>query len=184
MFLPHFVEGSAVVLRPITPEDAAQCVLWLREPETTRYLSRQYDDLTVDEELEWIRNMSDSAQDLVAAICVRESDGSLRHIGNTGFHNIDRANGRAEIGIFIGDSSCRGRGIGTDAIRTMTTYAFQEMGLRRVYARVLAPNRASRMTCERVGFVHEGVLRANYVHPAEGPLDEYCYGMLASEWSV
>ena len=188
MRLPYVVNGVGVVLRSIELADAERCVNWLHNPETTRYLLRQYNDLTLETEIEWIKRVIASDTDLVAAICVLGSDGVLRHVGNVGIHQIDRVNGHAEIGIFIGDQLDYGKGVGREALRAIITHAFRPIeqngvGLARVWARVCKPNKRSRRMCMHLNLKLEGVLRSHVLHPTEGRLDECLYGILASEWN-
>jgi RimJ/RimL family protein N-acetyltransferase len=81
-----------------------------------------------------------------------------RHIGNCGLVQIDRDNATATLGIFIGESNCRGQGLGEEAVRTLCRYAFEEMRLHKIRLDVYADNPAVK-TYERVGFRKEGVLR-------------------------
>lgn len=187
MRLPDNICGTKVVLRNLELDDAANCCEALTNPETVRYMAVYGAEMTLEIELEWIAKTHMSETDLVMAICIAEQGGTLRHAGNIGIHRIDRANGHAELGIFLSDRADRRQGIGTDAMRTVIAHAFatQEaggLGLSRVWARVYEPNIASRRMAERAGMVQEGVLRAHYVHSIEGPLNEYRFGVLASEW--
>lgn len=188
MLLPSNLYGTKVVLRNLELADAARCLEALSNPETTRYMAIHGAALTLEMELGWIAKTHASETDLVMAICIPESDGTLRHVGNVGIHAIDRKNGHAELGIFLSDRADRGQGIGTDAMRTAIAYAFASyeaggLALARVWARIYEPNIASRRMAERAGMVHEGVLRAHYMHETEGSLDEHRFGALASEWT-
>lgn len=59
-------------------------------------------------------------------------------------------------------------------------YAFIQLGLRRITAEVSEHNRASRIGCERMGFVLEGVKRG--AEP-DGSA-RLVYGLLASEFGI
>lgn len=50
-----------------------------------------------------------------------------------------------------------GRGFATDAVRAMTAFAFNELGLHRVQAETLIPNVRSQRVLERVGFARYGM---------------------------
>jgi RimJ/RimL family protein N-acetyltransferase len=49
--------------------------------------------------------------------------------------------------------------MGAEAIDELCHYAFERLGLHRVYAYVLSTNPAARRAFERAGFVLEGTLR-------------------------
>ncbi len=65
----------------------------------------------------------------------------------------------AELGYWLAEPFW-GRGIVTRAVRAMVEYAFQELGLRRVFAEPYATNPASARVLEKAGFTLEGRMRA------------------------
>ena len=76
---------------------------------------------------------------------------------------------------------------GTGANRQSKTLvlalAFRGLGLERVTAWCGADNERSQKALERLGFVHEGVLRRWHVHRGE-PKDVISYSMLNDEWEA
>jgi len=78
--------------------------------------------------------------------------------GTIGTHVIDRLNRKVEIGYWLG-SPFRGRGIMTEACRTVVEYCFRELDLNRVEIRCAAGNQASRAIPARLGFRHEATLK-------------------------
>jgi RimJ/RimL family protein N-acetyltransferase len=81
------------------------------------------------------------------------------HIGNVWLWAIDRRHAKAEMRVVIGAESARKKGMGAEAIDELCHYAFERLGLHRVYAYVLSTNPAARRAFERAGFVLEGTLR-------------------------
>ncbi|MEP0545458.1 MAG: GNAT family N-acetyltransferase [Rhodothermales bacterium] len=73
-------------------------------------------------------------------------------VGHISVKNVDRARGEAEIGYWIGRPYW-GRGYASEAVRRIVAFAFEEIGLRRLYAHVLAHNPASGRVLEKAGFV-------------------------------
>jgi len=113
---------------------------------------------------------------MLFAICLMQGD---RHIGNCGFEAIDRDNGTATFGIFIGEADCRGQGLGEEAVRTLCRFGFEELRLAKVRLDVYEGNPAIR-TYERVGFRREGVLRQE-IFRRGGRLDVIRMGLLVEE---
>lgn len=64
----------------------------------------------------------------------------------------------AELGYWLGEEFWN-RGIVTEAVGAVTTYAFETLGVVRVYAEVFEWNPASMRVLEKAGFVKEAVLR-------------------------
>lgn len=76
-----------------------------------------------------------------------------------------------------------GRGIATDATRTLADYALRSRGLRRLQASVFAPNRASARVLEKAGFTLEAQMRDAFVQRDGSVCDELVYARLADTWS-
>ena len=68
----------------------------------------------------------------------------------------------AEFGYWLGEPYW-GRGIMTEAVRVVSSYAMRRFGLIRLEAPVFEWNPASMRVLEKCGFVREGVLRASAV---------------------
>ncbi len=74
--------------------------------------------------------------------------------------NIYRKN--IEIGYFL-EEELWGKGIITAALISVTTYAFREFDIERIYAEVFADNQGSRRALEKAGYVCEAILRKNII---------------------
>ncbi len=93
--------------------------------------------------------------------------------------DIDEQFGTAEVGYFFAPDAW-GNGYATAAVERVVDYAFEELRLHRVHARVFAFNEGSARVLEKVGFEREGVLReAAYMHGEY--VDELRYGLLEPE---
>ncbi len=80
-------------------------------------------------------------------------------IGLVTLSDLDAAMGNAEAGIMLAGRAWQGRGFAAEAMRLLLGYAFGELGLHRVYARVAAENTPSLSLFRRLGFQEEGRLR-------------------------
>jgi [ribosomal protein S5]-alanine N-acetyltransferase len=65
---------------------------------------------------------------------------------------------KAEIGYWLAEPLW-GKGLMPEAIEAVVTFAFDQLGLHRIYATTHVDNRASQRVLEKVGFKKEGVLR-------------------------
>ena len=86
-----------------------------------------------------------------------------------------------ELGISVFDERDRGRGIGRRAVAAITRRLFSEEGAHRVQLTTDVDNAPMRGAAERLGFVHEGVLRSFMPSP-EGPRDYAIYAMTRDDW--
>jgi RimJ/RimL family protein N-acetyltransferase len=74
--------------------------------------------------------------------------------------------GTAEVGFLVAPSA-RGRGLGTAALRAVSDWGFDALGLDRIVWRAHVGNEASRRAAQKAGFVMEGVQRAGCVQRGE-----------------
>lgn len=102
-------------------------------------------------------------------------------VGLINLDDLDLANGHAEIGIALTNSLSRGQGYAQEAIRIMLDYAFHELGLQRVWARIIDGNQPSVRLFEKIGFTSEGKLRKHVLRQGQY-CDTLIYGLLRDEW--
>jgi ribosomal-protein-alanine N-acetyltransferase len=86
-----------------------------------------------------------------------ESVGGIGWVSGT---DIERFS--AEVGYWLGEDYW-GRGIATDALRLVTTHAFESDGLLRMFALPFADNAGSIRVLEKAGYELEGRLRSSAV---------------------
>ena len=84
---------------------------------------------------------------------------SKPHIGNVYLTGINYINRTAESHILIGDKSCWGKGYGAEALTEILKFAFNELGLNRVEARINSDNAASIRLHKKIGYRQDGMLR-------------------------
>ncbi len=93
---------------------------------------------------------------------------------------IPHRDGVREIG-YILRRDAWGKGYASEAVTRIIDYGFRELGLRRIFADVDPDNAASIVLLEKLGFVREGLLRAEW-ETHIGVRDSYIYGLLAADW--
>ena len=149
------MEKEVVCLRPITLKDTDKIVSWRnREDVRERFI---YQGLFTKEGHEkWFHTMVETGKVCQMMICLKESKEA---VGSVYIRDIDKENGKGEYGIFIGEESARGKGIGTQAAKLMIQYAFEELGLHRLFLRAYADNGRAIRSYEKAGFTREAYLR-------------------------
>jgi ribosomal-protein-alanine N-acetyltransferase len=106
------------------------------------------------------------------------NDGEL--VGITGFSDFARRDRRAVLGTWLGKRHW-GTGANRESKALVLSLAFRSLGLLRVTALASPQNVRSVAALERLGFVHEGILRGWHVHGGV-PRDVAVLRMLRDEW--
>jgi RimJ/RimL family protein N-acetyltransferase len=101
------------------------------------------------------------------------------HRGNCGLCNIDRRRRKAEIWAYIGDG--RGSGLGMAAVERLLRRGFEELGLNRIYLRVLTDNPEAERFWRRFGFQPEGRWREDTLLDGKF-VDSLWFSLLAREY--
>jgi ribosomal-protein-serine acetyltransferase len=91
----------------------------------------------------------------------------------------DPAQGNVELGTWVVTAG-EGRGVATAACRALLVHARRTLGAERVEWRATTANHRSRRLADKLGFVHEGTLRANYVLRG-ARLDTEVLGLVGAE---
>lgn len=149
------LHGTATRLRPVRPEDTEALAAILAEPEVARWWGR-YDAERVR------RDLIEAPDTVVFAI---EVDDEL--VGSIQYVEEPAPDYRhASIDVFL-HPSWHGKGLGTDAIRTLARHLIHDRGHHRLAIDPAAANERAIRTYERVGFRPVGVMR-NYERNPEG----------------
>lgn len=151
------LHGKLVSLRAVEKEDYEQIKEWLTEPDLLYLLGARLLPMSTIEpdKLPELFRMRDGR---VQSIVTRDRGlVGLAVVGN--FHEFNRT---AQIMIIIGDRSEWNRGYGSDAIRGVVKFAFEELNLNCVEAIIPAFNQRAQRVFEKVGFTVEGRLRSRF----------------------
>jgi RimJ/RimL family protein N-acetyltransferase len=168
--------SGAVVLAPLTHDDAETLFRWINDRELVLWNS-PYRPVHEPRHLEWLHDIT-RRSDLVVFAIRLACDGKL--IGICQLRAIDPVHASADLQIRIGDPAERGCGHGTEAVRRLLDFAFRDLNLNRVSLQVFAHNGAAIRAYEKAGFVREGVLR-QAAHIDGRYVDIVCMGALRDE---
>jgi [ribosomal protein S5]-alanine N-acetyltransferase len=172
------VRGPELTLRYARPNDAPRLFELASDPQVTEFFS-------------WGPYTTQSqAADYIANLARKRAAGSrlefvIDHreagvIGVTGLSEFSLRDRRAVVGTWHG-RDWWGKGANRQSKALVLALAFEGLRLGRVTAWCGTDNGRSQTALERLGFVHEGVLRQWHVHDGE-PKDVICYSMLRGEW--
>lgn len=172
-----FYEGDRIYLRPIELTDEHKLRRWVNDPDIWQYLMHRQPINSVRER-EFIEGQGRQPGEYVLGIVVRNGD---RLIGSVGLHGVHPVNRSATLGVMIGDKAYHGKGFGTEAVRLMVRYGFEELNLNRIALHVFAHNFRAIGCYQKAGFVHEGCLRQALYRSGQF-VDEYLFAILRKDW--
>ncbi|MGQ9917100.1 MAG: GNAT family N-acetyltransferase [Bryobacteraceae bacterium] len=167
-------------LRQLEPEDAEEifAVVCANREHLGRWLPWVELTVTAEDTRRFLEKVAANGQEgKTAAYHVRVA-GKLA--GLAGLHDIDAANGTAQIGDWLA-AKHEGRGWMTAAGRALIGMGFRDLGLERIEIRCAAGNVRSQAIPKRLGFTFEGTLRSAQRRPG-GRVDMRVYGLLREEW--
>ena len=170
--------NNNVKIRPMTEADTANIVRWRNTPSVYEHFIYRT-PLTEEAHLNWLHNRVETG-DVAQFIIVDTESG--QDVGSVYLRDIDREHKKCEYGIFIGEDSCRGKGIGSAAAKLALDYAFEKLGMNRVLLRVFADNKQAIRSYEKAGFRYEGTFKDDVIIDGV-PYDMVFMAILKSEWS-
>ena len=167
---------SACTLRSWRDTDVDALVRHANDREVWINLRDQFPHpYTIDDAREWVQLAREAQPETSFAIAV---DGEA--VGGIGITlNKDVHRHSAEVGYWIGRAFW-GRGIATDAVRAISSWAFANFDLCRLYAGVFAWNPASARVLEKAGFTLEGRLHKSAIKDGH-TTDELLYALIREE---
>ena len=170
------LDGERVRLRPVADGDLPHFVQWLADWDVRRWLAEMDSPPTLKEERQWYDRRRSDPDAVMWAIDTLEG----RLAGNIELR-LQPMRRKAELGISIHDKTLWSQGLGTDAVRLVLHYAFEELALNRVELMTDEENARAIRCYEKCGFVREGLLRQHRL--IDGKFgNTVVMSVLADEW--
>ena len=150
------LRGDYVLLRPMTLRERQLFYRWATSSDATPFW---YGELYGDEvpsyvvfKHEWPNYYFDGSQLNKGRAFLIMLDQT--RIGQINYNEIEERDHSVELDILIAEEKYYGRGYGTDAIRTLTSYLFREMKVRRCRIEVVSKNPRAIRAYEKAGLKH------------------------------
>jgi RimJ/RimL family protein N-acetyltransferase len=144
-----------IALTPLQADDSAALEGWINQRDQV-LSSAPYKPVSAAAHRAWFEAVQQRGDTVIFAIRLIDGD---RLIGYCQLHDIHPIHRSARLQIRIGDADARGHGYGTDAVRLLLRFAFDDLNLHRVSLQVFKTNAAARRVYEKCGFRVEGELR-------------------------
>ena len=150
---------NKVRIRRITEQDTDNIIKWRNSPDVNiNFIYRR--PLTREDHLNWLHKKVETGE---VAQFIIHSEELGKDVGSVYLRDIDKEYQKAEYGIFIGEESARGHGIGAAAAKLILEYGFEELKLNRIFLRVFARNERAINSYKKAGFVYEGLFRQDVI---------------------
>ena len=150
-------EGNHVRLRAYSKEDLPKAQEYLNNPKVGASLRPTIlFPYRLEDEESWYNTLNANSTSGYNFAIERKEDAA--YMGGCGVHQINAKNRHVSVGIFLGHQFW-GKGYGTDAMRVLVDFCFQEINLHKVKLEVFSYNERAIRSYQKVGFIEEGVLR-------------------------
>lgn len=178
--------GEKVVLRPFIADDLTALRVALNDPEVLKLTGSVHGDEAeadpddpgrVEQLRRWYRERNSRPDRLDLAVVDRASS---HCVGEVVLNEWDAGNRSCNFRTLVGAAG-RDRGLGTEAVRMVVGYGFEQLGLHRISLQVYAFNPRAGHVYEKVGFIAEGVLREELRYRDQW-IDATSMSILAHEW--
>ena len=150
---PHVIETERLLLRPIRIEDARDMYEYCSVPEVSRYVTweRHPSESFTKRNIRRILKGYKAGTFFDFAIEYKENG---KMIGTCGYTSFDFDSDSAEIGYVVNPDYQR-ISVATEAASEVISYAFEVLGAKRVFARFIEGNDASRRVMEKCRMEYE-----------------------------
>ena len=171
------LKGRYTALRAIEKEDLSYLLAWRNEPKLRRYF-REYRELNFEQQMHWFEHIvnNDMSTRMFAIV-----DSQKELLGAAGLCYIDWMNRTADFSIYIGkDGLYIDELLAPDAAKVMIEYAFEELGLNRLWSEIYSFDQAKVKFFNALGFQLDG--RHRQTHWAEKKWhDSFFFSLLATD---
>ena len=175
----RFLEGDRIYLREVRVSDVNERYqTWLNDPAVTAFLEIRYTPRSFENIRKFVEAMDGKTDEIFLAICLKKEE---RHIGNIKLGPINPIHRFADVSLLIGERDCWRAGYATEAIRILTTFAFNALNLNKLRAGCYSGNRGSEKAFLKAGFRREGLLKNQWIVGGAFQ-DEVLMGLWSGDW--
>ncbi len=142
------------MLRQLLEKDCKFMLECMSDPNVNTYMNIDGNNMKIEDCISFVKNSLNDKKNIHFAI----TDNNDNWVGTISLKNIDEKNKSAEYAI-ITSSKIHGKGYAYEATKQLLNYAFDELGLNRIYLDVLVDNVRANKFYKKCGFKLEGTFR-------------------------
>jgi len=143
-----------IKLRSITENDSPKLFKWVNDPELIGF-TNYFKPVSEVEHKNWFNSIFEKKDQVLFGI---EDEEKELLIGTCGLFQLDFISRKAELRIKLGDKNYWGSGAGTEAVKLLIKYGFENLNMNRIWLKVMEDNQRASKSYEKVGFIIEGKL--------------------------
>lgn len=177
------IYGERIMLREYKSEDLESIRKWCNNPNITKNLSDIFLYPHSLQQSENFLNMMIKGENPHSKGFVIAKKEDEDYIGQIDILNIDWKNRTCLLGIVIGDSHNQGKGYGTEAIKLLQKFVFEELNLNKLELEVHDFNLQALNCYKNCGFIEEGRKREKFYSNGKYS-DQIFMGILKSEFEL
>ncbi len=169
--------GERIYFSPINKEDYQLYTKWLNDEKISRGTNQVHKIITEDFEKEWISHAYEKGR-YQFAVVNKSNDEPI------GIYGLELKNDMSKqyffVG-FIGEDDYRGIGVGTEALKLLTNFAFDILNAHTLYTTIYSYNISSLKSVVKAGYKKCGILR-EAIYYGNCYYDEYIFEMTRDEY--
>ena len=127
-------------IRPIELSDLERLNKWKNNREVYKYLGGGYVPTSIDEQKNWMDDLISMSSKARRFMIIDEKGLA---VGMIGLYDINWINKTCEVGMFIGETKDRGKGIGSNAYLELEKYSNEYLNIRKFKINVVSNNEAA-----------------------------------------
>lgn len=171
-------EGKLIRLREYHKEDIPLAWKYINDPEVRRNLTPGVPfPMRLEDEEKWYEQQ-EAGKDTFNFAIERKEDNT--YLGGCGINEVDWKNRCVTVGIFLAREYWD-KSYGTDAMKTLLRFIFEQMNTHRVELRTYSFNPRAQRSYEKCGFKREAILRQRVFRDGQYH-DEIVMAILYKEW--
>ncbi|AGK98072.1 acetyltransferase, ribosomal protein N-acetylase [Clostridium pasteurianum BC1] len=150
--------GEKVCLRAYKEEDIKLAMKFVNDRELKKFLVTNIPfPMSLWEEETWVKAQkgSESGEYNFAIEDIKTN----KYIGGCGIQKVNWLTRVAVVGIMIGDKDYWSKGYGTDAMKVLMKFIFEDMNINKIRLNTFSFNERAKKCYEKCGFEVEGILK-------------------------
>jgi len=138
-------------LRPLDVNDVGKRYLsWINRSDKSQFINYAHEERTIEELRKYVESKAQDESVLFLGIFLRSNG---EHIGNIKYEPINLKERQAVMGILIGESNWRGKGVASEVILSSSEWLNKELGIKKIFLTVDPSNHQAIKAYQKTGFL-------------------------------